>query len=149
MIYFDLAWFENDLAHWEGFRSTPYQDTLGVWTVGYGATVWHGIRVKEGYPLDVTEEQARGHLRQDAWVAIIGAQQFAKDVWRKLNKSRQAVLANMAFQLGQPKLMKFVRTRALILDEKLDLVAAEFLDSRWARQTERRARKMAQRWNDD
>lgn len=27
---------------WEGFSATPYQDTAGVWTIGYGATWING-----------------------------------------------------------------------------------------------------------
>jgi len=40
----------EQLKQHEGFRSTPYQDTEGVWTIGYGLT-------------NITKEEAETILR--------------------------------------------------------------------------------------
>lgn len=37
------------IKRWEGFRSEPYQDIKGVWTIGYGST--HGI-TKDAHAID-------------------------------------------------------------------------------------------------
>lgn len=47
-----LADCSDFIAKWEGFSSTPYQDIVGVWTIGYGST--HGV-TKDTLP--ITREQ--------------------------------------------------------------------------------------------
>jgi lysozyme len=48
------------ITEWEGFRSYAYQDSVGVWTIGYGTTAGAGVAV---HPWShCTEAQAR------AWV---------------------------------------------------------------------------------
>lgn len=50
----------------EGFRSTAYKDTGGVWTIGYGTTVIDGVRVKQGDT--ISQEAAEYCLDADtAW----------------------------------------------------------------------------------
>lgn len=39
-----LEYAAEFVAKWEGFRSFPYQDTGGVWTIGYGHTAGVGPR---------------------------------------------------------------------------------------------------------
>lgn len=39
----------------EGFREEAYQDSAGVWTIGYGATRVNGVPVKEGDTIDKTK----------------------------------------------------------------------------------------------
>lgn len=51
----------------EGFRSKAYQDTGGVWTIGYGTIKVNGVPVKKGDTC--TEAQALAYLKADcAWV---------------------------------------------------------------------------------
>lgn len=54
---------------WEGFRSKPYQDRGGKWTIGYGTTVYPGgVPVGPG-DAEITEADAevfaRKHLTND------------------------------------------------------------------------------------
>jgi lysozyme len=50
----------------EGFRAAPYQDTAGVWTIGYGSTRWlNGAPVTHNYPPLVTEDIARQMMAQE------------------------------------------------------------------------------------
>jgi len=47
----------NLIAGFEGFRDTAYKDIAGVWTIGFGTTVYpNGVRVKNGDTC--TREQA-------------------------------------------------------------------------------------------
>ena len=56
----------NMTAEFEGCRLKSYQDSGGVWTIGYGHT--HGV----GPGQECTLEQAREWLRQDmAWAVAI------------------------------------------------------------------------------
>lgn len=48
----------------ESFSPAPYRDSGGVWTIGYGATVWNGCPVTENTPV-VTEPEADADLTAD------------------------------------------------------------------------------------
>lgn len=48
------------VAMFEGFRSKSYQDVGGIWTIGYGSTLWDNMAV--GPDMTVTEEDARIQL---------------------------------------------------------------------------------------
>lgn len=48
------------IAQFEGFRSHPYRDAVGVWTIGYGSTAGVG----PGTP-PITEAQARERMRRE------------------------------------------------------------------------------------
>jgi lysozyme len=76
----------------EGFRARAYQDTKGVWTIGYGHT--------PADPHEVwTEDHASGQLGVDANIACEHLD-HALPWWRNLDPVRQDALANMAFNLG-------------------------------------------------
>jgi lysozyme len=52
------------IEHYEGFRPDTYKCQAGVWTNGYGTTIYpDGTTVKEGDV--VTQEQARFNLSHD------------------------------------------------------------------------------------
>jgi lysozyme len=62
--------------------------------------------------------------------------------WRDMNDARQNALANMAFQLGTNKLLKFKKTLDLLKVGRWDAAANEALDSDWARQCPNRAKRV-------
>ncbi len=76
----------------EGCRLTAYQDSVGIWTIGYGHT---GREVHEG--LVWTQEQADAALDEDLSEA-------AKDVTRLktrlLSDEQMAALISFVFNLG-------------------------------------------------
>lgn len=47
----------------EGFRAQPYQDSAGVWTIGYGTTFINGVRVTANTPA-VTKDIAIGYVKE-------------------------------------------------------------------------------------
>jgi lysozyme len=50
---------------------------------------------------------------------------------------------DMAFNMGVPRLKKFVKMWNAIHEKKFDVAAKEMLDSRWARQVKGRAVKLS------
>ena len=62
--------------------------------------------------------------------------------WRTMNDARQNALANMAFQLGLDKLLKFKKTLDLLKVGRWDAAANEALDSDWAHQCPNRAKRV-------
>ena len=61
-----------------------------------------------------------------------------------LNQARQAVLVNMAFNLGLGGLLNFKNTLALIETGHYKEAAKAMLNSRWAKQVGQRANELAE-----
>ena len=121
----------------EGFRGHPYRDTVGVWTIGYGCTVWNGTKVSESTSL-VTEPMAHNHMKKDMFTAIADCQ-FLYPGFEDLSDVEQEVLIHMSFQLGRTKLRKFVKMNAAVERGDVQTWADEMTDSLWWMQTPRPA----------
>jgi lysozyme len=63
--------------------------------------------------------------------------------WRKLDDVRQNVIANMAFNMGVPRLLGFSMTLDLVNSGRFDAAAEEMLRSRWAVQVGDRAKRLS------
>jgi GH24 family phage-related lysozyme (muramidase) len=50
----------NLIKQYEGLRLTAYQDSVGIWTIGYGTTTINGVAVYEGQT--ITQAQADEYL---------------------------------------------------------------------------------------
>lgn len=120
----------------EGFRREAYQDHLGYLTIGYGRM----IDAKMGG--GITEEEAAYLLSNDV-ATVCRELDGCIPWWRHLPAGVQEALANMAFQLGTPKLLRFSKMLAALEAHKFDAAADQALDSLWARQTPSRARRVA------
>ena len=64
--------------------------------------------------------------------------------WRKINDARQAVLINMAFNIGLSGLFKFKKTISAIKGGFYEKAAKEMLDSKWANQVGNRATELSE-----
>jgi len=127
----NLTRLTKQLKRHEGFRGDPYKDSEGSWTIGYG------------YLLPLTKSHARLLLDKK----IKEAEQECRrrfPFFDSLNSLRQEVLVNMAFNLGWPRLKRFVKMIAALEVEDYELAAAEMLDSRWHRQVKGRAKELAE-----
>lgn len=118
----------------EGYRQFPYRDTVGKLTIGIG------------FNLDDTglfEDEAKAIL-----ALRIGrtARQLTKHLpWiTNLDPVRQAVLLDMAFNLGVPGLLKFKNTLAHIQAGRYKAAAVNMLLSKWADQVGKRAVRLSQ-----
>lgn len=126
-----------DLKRDEGCKLSAYQDTRGIWTIGYGHT---GPEVKQG--LVWTQAKAEQTLIDDVERHNI---ELLKSLPWVLNLSpvRQDVLFNMAFNLGVPKLLGFKNTLAYIKNGNYDAAASNMLLSLWAKQVKGRAVRLS------
>jgi lysozyme len=62
--------------------------------------------------------------------------------WEELNDARRLVIADMVFNMGYRRFLSFVKTNAALEAGDYSEAAAEMMDSKWYRQTGRRARKL-------
>ena len=77
----------------EGFDENAYQDTGGVWTIGYG----HTKNVKAGDK--ITKEQANEYFKEDLKEHI----DSLKHVKVKLSENEKAALSSLIYNIGGTK----------------------------------------------
>lgn len=117
----------------EGLRLKPYQDTVGVLTVGYGHAIGRiGIsrRIAE---LLLDEDIDRAVADCDLWWTG----------WRNLDPVRQEVVLAAVFQLGLGTWLDFRATRRAIVEGRYEDAADHLLNSKWATQTPGRVKRLA------
>jgi lysozyme len=122
------------IEKYEGCELTAYQDSLGVWTCGYGHELEPQDKNWAGFT--ITQAQADSWLTSDMAVAETLAQQFP--YFENLNEARQACLISMCFQLGSQPL-HWPNFMASLEAQNYTQAAANGLDSEWAKQTPERA----------
>ena len=115
----------------EGFRGMPYEDTLGIPTIGYGTKL----------PLEVEEaEMLLKHRLNKKKNEIATKEPF----FLKLPLQAQEVILNMSYQLGVNGVLKFKKMWAALKEGDYKKASDEMLDSKWAKQTPNRAKRLAE-----
>ena len=122
----------RDLERDEGRERFLYPCTAGKLTVGVG----HNIEDR-GLPGPVIDLL----LDLDIDIAVKDCERF--DWWERLSPNRQRAMVNMAFNLGQGKLIGFRRMLAALDRDDYRTAAKEMRDSQWAKQTGARAERLA------
>lgn len=133
-----------DLEHDEGKRRYAYDDKTGERVkapVGH-LSIGIGTNLDEG--LSDAEVTALYETRLS--VAVRAASAFLPPGgWPTLDEIRQEVLVQMAFQLGESRLRKFVKLRRAIIMQHWEVAAGEMLASLWHQQSPARAARLAER----
>ncbi|WP_395441937.1 lysozyme [Acinetobacter sp. P1332] len=86
----------NLICNFEGKRLTAYDDGVGVWTIGFGTTVYpNGIKVMKGDTC--TEAQAKTYMAHDLkkFEATVN-----KAVTVQLNQNQFDALVSLAYNIG-------------------------------------------------
>ena len=119
----------------EGFRDQVYKDSLGFATIGYGHLVLDTDHFIEGpsYPKEHLEKVFDG----DFDTACSNANQLIKDL--PLHHQAKCVIIEMVFQLGIGGVSKFKNMWKALGEGDYQTASEEMLDSRWAKQTPKRA----------
>ena len=117
----------------EGFRDKVYKCTEGYDTIGYG------FAIKD---LIIDEDIAEMILRRklDSLIDRVNNKfAFLKD----LPNEAQDVVYEMSYQMGVNGVSKFKRFLQALEENDYGCAAIEMLDSRWAKQTPNRAKKLS------
>lgn len=135
----------KDLEHDEGVCHEIYLDHLGLRTVGIGRLLVEG---DPEYALDVGTPVSKE--RVDEWfeIDIRNCLEDCANIfmnWEELPDEAKCILANMAFNLGGPRLRKFSKMIDAIHREDFAAAADEMHDSRWRRQVPQRAGRLITR----
>lgn len=119
----------------------PYRDSVrsekypyGILTIGIGRNLEDvGISVEESY-----------HLVHNDIDEVAGLLDHAMPWWNQLDDVRQRVLANMCFNMGFVRLLKFRNTLGAIQLKDWERAAAELKSSAWYAQVGSRAERLIQ-----
>lgn len=83
----------NLIKSFEGFSSVPYNDGVGVMTIGYG----HALRKNDKHLKKVTEEQAVEILKEDVSIAVKHVNNLVKV---DITQNQFDALVSFAFNVG-------------------------------------------------
>ena len=121
------------LKQHEGFRGKPYRDTVGKLTIGYGRNLDdRGIIEPEGvYLLDNDIAEVTVELERRL------------PLFRTIDSVRQAVLIDMAVNMGVAGLLAFKKTIRFLETGWYGAASDEMLHSKWAEQVGDRAIHLA------
>ena len=133
---------KSQLLREEGAESCAYQDSLGYWTIGVGRLI--DSRKGGGLSNEEIDMLLDNDIKRN-YEAVLKALPWME----KLSDQRQAVLIEMAFQMGISGLLKFKRMLGSVEDGQYGEAAMEMFDSAWAKQTPARAARLAKQMETD
>jgi len=143
----DIRKLEEQLKIDEGVIYEIYLDHLGYPTFGIG----HLITSKDeefGKPVGtpVSKERVQEAFEQDLRASIRECHAlFEEGVFKGLPAEAQEILVNMMFNLGRPRLSRFVRFRAALEERDWLKASEEMKDSRWYHQVGNRSIRLVNR----
>lgn len=116
----------------EGRRNRMYKDSLGIETIGIG----HNLR---DVPLS---DRAVDLIFEDDLNDVMAELDRNIPWWRGLDDVRQAVLVDLCFNMGWPRLAGFKNTLAAIKAGVYEAAASGMENSKWYTQVGRRGPRM-------
>jgi len=113
------------IKQFEGLKLDAYQDSVGVWTIGYGSTYWpDGRKVRKGDKL-ASEAEAEQLLRDVVKTYESGVNRVDKV---HITQNQFDALVSFAFNLGVGALEKSTLVKKL---NKIDVIPVANEFSRW------------------
>ena len=129
----------------EGYKYETYEDHLGFLTLGVGHLVLDTdpeINKPVGTP--VSEERVLECLNNDI-ETVCNELDRNMPWWKELSDEKMRVLANMCFNLGITRLLKFRKFLAALESGDFETAGEEMMDSKWATQVGARATRLQRR----
>ena len=141
----NIEQLREELAYDEGVVYEIYLDHLGLPTFGIG----HLVREEDpehGEPVGtaVSEDRCNEVFEQDIAITIRDCEKLYDD-FHELPEEAKLIIANMAFNLGYPRLSKFKGMKAGVDARDWNRAADEMVDSRWYQQVTNRADRLVER----
>lgn len=116
----DFAAVKQNCRESEGLRLKLYQDTVGVWTIGYGRNIQD-----RGISLEIAEQWLQEDV-DEAYADLMGFGWFGG-----LSPIRQRALVELRFQLGYRRFRGFVKMLSAIERREFETAARELRASVW------------------
>ena len=135
----DLHTLQQEIIQEEGgIILKPYKDHLGYWTVGAG----HLIRDNEKDELmqPITYQRGLELFLKDFNVSKKDMETFTEGM--DIDDNAKECVLHMVFQLGLPRLNKFIKFKKCLTENDIEGAMVEMKDSLWYRQTTNRANRI-------
>ena len=141
----DLDKLQKELAEDEGCKYEVYLDHIGYKTFGIG----HLCKATDPEnDMDVGTEVSKERVDEcfEADIAMtIEDCNILYSNFKDIPEEAQLVLANMMFNLGRPRLSRFLNLKAAVDTEDWMEASAQMMDSKWAKQVPNRAERLCSR----
>lgn len=121
----------------EGWSALPYRDSEGYLTIGYGFLIDHD-RASAGMPREVGDYWLRLNVRR-----LVAELPSRLPKWHRYPACVQTALLNMSYQMGISGVLGFRNMISALDDGEYIEASRHALDSKWARQTPNRAKRVA------
>jgi lysozyme len=125
--------FIKQMRFHEGVKNKVYKDHLGIETIGVGRNL-----VDRG----LSDEEVDYLLSNDITI-VENELDNGLSWWRDLDEVRQRALADLAFNMGIPRLHGFVKMLDGLQRRDYHAAADELLDSKYAKQVGARSERVA------
>jgi len=133
----------------EGQVLEVYKDHLGYPTIGVGHLV---LESDEEYGMGVgtpiTQTRCDELLFQDLNIVLKECESRFHENWKDWPEEVKLIIANMAFNLGLTRLVKFQKMFKALNEGDYKQASIEGLDSKWAKQVYNRAKRLMNRLRD-
>jgi lysozyme len=141
----DIEILKEEIKADEGYKNEIYLDHLGLPTLGVGHLIKetdpeYGLEV--GTHID--DERVNELFEQDLNVTL-GECTLLYDDFYLLPEEAQLIIANMMFNMGRPRLSKFVKFKKAVDDRDWQEASNQMKDSKWYRQVTLRAERLCRR----
>ena len=118
----------------EGYKYETYEDHLGFLTLGVGHLVLDtDPEIDQPVGTPVSEERVLECLNNDI-ETVCNELDRNMPWWKELGDEKMRVLANMCFNLGITRLLKFRKFLAALEAGDFETAGEEMIDSKWATQ---------------
>jgi len=141
----DLDKLQEELAEDEGCKYEIYLDHLGYKTFGIG----HLCKATDPEnDMDVGTEVSKERVDECFEADIKMTIEDCNILYSNFNdipEEAQLILANMMFNLGRPRLSRFLNLKAAVDSEDWMEASVQMMDSKWAKQVPNRAKRLCER----
>jgi len=124
----------------EGLKTRPYQDSLGLWTVGVGHLIGNGKSLPSDMNREFSQKEVMDMFEQDFAKHYSIAQRTPG--WDKANEAGKGAMIDLAFNMGQ-WWNKFPNTAKALAAGDFAGAAAGLRDSKWFQQVGNRGKEVA------
>jgi lysozyme len=141
----DIEILKQELTEDEGCKYEIYLDHLGYKTFGIGHLC---VATDPENDLDVGTEVSKERVDEcflEDIDKVIEDCIILYDTFYAFSDEVQLIIANMMFNLGRPRLSKFVKFREAVNKNDWQEAKIQMLDSKWAKQVPNRANRLSER----
>ena len=141
----DIDKLREELKIDEGVKYEIYLDHLSLPTCGVGHLI-KDTDPESGLPVGtkIEEERVNELFDQDIQVTIQECKYLYND-FDDLPEEAQRIIANMMFNLGRPRLSRFLKMKQHVDNRDFVSASEEMKDSKWYRQVTNRAQRLCDR----